>query len=144
MISHREQRMKELRRGVAQRHSSAGKVVQTFVRYRTPIGTPESTGDPNYPITAALWRSINFSASHGHVDIGTNRRYGPYVHNGTYDYNRGPGLWTEAEAREFDSLTDTGDGPGVGRKGMRPRAFLVNGLLESRSALYPIYHKPIN
>ncbi len=135
--------MKELRDGMKTRNALAGKVVQTAVRFRTPIGTPASTGNPNYPVTAALWRSIEVDAHEDHVDIGTNKAYSMYVHNGTYDYSRGRGPWTEAEAKEFDSLTDTGDGPGVGRKGMKPRAYLVNGLLEARPSLKPILGRPI-
>lgn len=93
----------------------------------------------------ALWRSIEVGpADKGYVDIGTNKHYGPYVHQGTYDYAHGYGGWTEAEAREFDSLTDTGDGRGVGLKGMKARPFLVNGLLNARPAIRVIWEVPIN
>jgi hypothetical protein len=142
--SYRRERTKELRGDLKKKHVAAGKVVQAAVRFKTPIGTPESTGNPNYKVTAALWRSIEYDPHDDYVDIKTAKSYAAFVHNGTYSYNRGRGPWTEAEAREFDSLRDTGDGPGVGQKGMRPRAFLVNGLLESRPALQAIYRKPMN
>lgn len=136
--------MGELRDDIKRKHALAGKVVQEQVRKVTPVGTPQSTGRPNYPVTHALQNSIEYEPSDEHVDIGTDKSYGPYVMFGTYDYNRGREPFTEAEAREYNSLTDTGDGPGVGRRGMRPRAFLVNGLLNSRPLLIAIYGKPIN
>lgn len=144
MKSHRVQRMRELSEGVKERNEEAGKSVQKSVRFNTPIGTPASTGKPNYPVTAALWRSIDYTVLGDQgVVIGTDKDYGIYVHQGTYDYNRGRGEFTEAEAREFDSLTDTGDGTGVGVKGMKARAFLVNGLLNDRPNLMRIYSREI-
>lgn len=144
MRSYRRERMGELRGDFKKKHALAGKAVLPFIRARTPIGTPASTGDPNYPVTAALNRSIDYEVEEHGVAWGTNKPYGPYVHQGTYDYAHGYRGWTEGEAREFDSLTDTGDGPGVGRKGMRARPFLVNGLLNGRPVLIAIYGKPIN
>ena len=144
-VSHRRERMGELRRDLSRKHEAAGKLVVFFVRAKTPIGTPASTGDPNYPVTAALWRSIDSHASDDHVDVGTNKKYGAYVHQGTYDYAHGYRGWTEGEAREFNSLTDTRDTPrGTPPKGMKPRPFLVNGLLDAREMLIPLYAKPIN
>jgi hypothetical protein len=102
-----------------------------------------------------LWRSIDSAADENHVKIGVEAyvesvqegnegtRYAPYVHQGTRDYAHGYGGWTEGEARAFDSLTDTGDGLG-GRRGMRARPFLVNGLLDAKPLLYAIYNRPIN
>jgi hypothetical protein len=136
--------MSELENGMRARHEAAGKfVVERFIRPKTPVGTPESTGDPNYKVTYALRRSIEYRATSDSVIMGTNKSYGPYVSQGTYDYAHGYRGWTEAEAREFDSLTDTGDGPGRGRKGMRARPYLVNGLLDARAFLKPIYNRPI-
>jgi hypothetical protein len=93
----------------------------------------------------ALWHSVEVGAVVGdHVDVGSSKYYAPYVSQGTYDYAMGYGPWTEADAREFDSLTDTGDGPGVGLKGMKARPFLVNGLLDARRAIRIIWEDPIN
>jgi hypothetical protein len=142
--SYRKERMRELSDGMKERHDAAGKLIQKQVRRMTPIGTPESTGDPNYQITLALWKSIEYHPEVDSVKVGTNKYYGPYVHQGTYDYAHGYRGWTEAEAREFNSITDTGDGPGQGRKGMQARPFLVNGLLNARPFLYAIYNRPIN
>lgn len=143
MRSYRRERMRELRDGIKDRNEQAKDAVIKSVRFRTPIGTPASTGDPHYQVTAALWRSIDGHADEDGVVVGTNKKYGIYVHQGTYDYAHGYGGWSEAEAAEFDSLTDTGDGPGRGLKGMKPRPYLVNGLLGARPQLSIIYHTPI-
>lgn len=142
--SYRKERMRELRDGMEERHASAGKLIVTFVKKKTPVGTPESTGDPNYEITFNLRNSIEPDSGEDYTDVGTDVKYGPYVHQGTYDYAHGYGGWTEGEARAFDSLTDTGDGPGIGRKGMQARPFLVNGLLDSRPLLKAVMSRPIN
>lgn len=152
MRSYRHERMAELRKDFRVKHVLAGKAVVPFVKAKTPIGTPESTGDPDYEITRRLWKSIDSEPAEDHVDIGVKAgevenkkgtRYAPFVHQGTHDYAHGYGGWEEDEARAFDSLRDTGDGPGPLR-GMRARPFLVNGLLDARPALIAIYGKPIN
>jgi len=136
--------MDELSDGMAARHRAAGELIAGFIKSKTPVGTPASTGDPDYKITFHLRNSIDSDPHEDHVDIGTDVKYGIYVHQGTYDYAHGYGGWTEMEARAFDSLTDTGDGPGVGRKGMQARPYLVNGLLDTRPFLRGIYGRPIN
>lgn len=141
MKSYRKERIQQLRDDMRKKHVAAGKVVLPFIRVHTPIATPVTA--PGDPHPMALWRSIKADAHADYVDFGTDKKYGIYVHQGTRDYAHGMGGWTEAEAREFDSLRDTGDREGPLR-GIKPRPFLVNGLLDSRSALWPVYSKPIN
>lgn len=131
MISHRKEIMARIRGEVVKRNAAAGFVVQGNARKRTPVGTPESTGIEGYR-GGRLAGSITNDPRPEGVIIGTNVRYGIYVHNGTYGY-RHEGEWTEAEMAELTSLADTG-GEGGSTKGMAPRPFLVEGLLDSRPA----------
>lgn len=140
MKSYKRQRMRELSEGVEARNRIAGAVVVKQVQAITPVGTPESTGDPDYVVTHALQNSIQASdISDAGVSIGTKKYYAPFVHNGTYDFNRGRGEFSEAEARELNSLFEHNAFERSGLKGARPRPFLVVGLLNSRPLLEPIY-----
>lgn len=145
MRSYRIQRMDELRDGIKARHALAGKmVVERFIKPKTPVGTPETTGDPNYPVTEHLRDSIESRASEDHVDMGTNVYYAPYVHQGTYDWAHGYGGWAEPNARKAADMFFHNRNDVTGVKGAMPRPFLVNGLLDSRPFLYPIYNKQIH
>ena len=149
MKSYRKQRIKELNEGMRHRHELAGRTVVRFVKMRTPVGRPETTGKPNYPVTHRLQNSIDHKAYNDHVDIGTRVPYAKYVHNGTGPHFRGRDEWSEREAEEFNAiyLIQYGDVPGKDRKpgfaGMKPRAYLVNGLLKARAPLRVIYSQPI-
>ena len=142
--SYRPQRSKELSDGVLGKMRASAVAAKAAIQAITPVGTPETTGDPNYVVTHALQRSIETGrATTDHVDIGTNKYYGPYVHQGTYDYAHGYRGWSEGEAREADSMFFHNDQRFSGRKGAMPRPFLVNGLLNARPALAAIWHSPI-
>jgi hypothetical protein len=143
MKSYRVERMEELTDGMKRRHALAGKFITVKVQKHTPIGTPQTTGDPNYPVTMALFRSIEWRATEDHVDIGTKKPYAPYVHQGTYDFAHGRQGWNEATAREAEAIFQHNRGDISGRKGAMPRPFLVNGLIDSRAFLHPIYNKQI-
>lgn len=145
MKSYRRERIRDLEDGMKARHGAAGKyVVERHIKPRTPVGTPESTGDPHYVVTHALQESIDYEPYTDHVDIGTNKPYAPYVHQGTYDFAHGHGGWTEAQAREAESIFKHNRFSETGDRGAMPRPFLVTGLLASRAFLYPIYNRSIN
>lgn len=132
MRSYRRERMKELRDGMHRRHAAAGRVVVGYVKSKTPVDA------------GILRASISSDSHEDHVDIGTNLKYAPYVHQGTYDYKHGYRGWGEAEAREAEAFffhNSVGDNR---PRGALPRPFLVNGLLEARPFLYAIYNKSIN
>jgi hypothetical protein len=145
MRSYRRERMGELRDGMKARHEAAGMlVVERFIKPRTPIGTPETTGIEDYPVTYHLRDSISSRATEDHVDMGTNVEYAPYVHQGTYDFAHGYGGWDEASAAAAEGVFFHNRHQVTGRKGAMPRPFLVNGLVASKPFLYPIYSRPIN
>lgn len=144
MKSYKKKRMAELSEGVEGKNRLAGAVVVRQVQAITPVGTPASTGDPDYVVTHGLQNSIQASdVSDEGVTIGTKKSYAPFVHNGTYDFNRGRGEFSEAEARELNSLFEHNAFEHSGIKGARPRPFLVVGLLNSRPLLEPIYRAQI-
>lgn len=115
------------------------------IQAKTPVGTPETTGDPDYTVTHALQRSIETrNVTTERADIGTNKYYGPYVHQGTYDYAHGYEGWGEAQAREADALFHYNRKEQTGLRGMMPRPFLVNGLLDAWPSIKGIWGKSIN
>lgn len=143
MKSYRKQRMAELRSDIAEKHKKAIPGGIALIRRWTPIGTPETTGDPNYVITHRLWNSIQGSSDATSTTWGTSGvKYAPYVHQGTLDYAHGYLGWTEAEAMEFESVFDTGDRAGP-MKGMKARPFLVRGLLDYRPGLIALFSTPV-
>lgn len=144
MKSYKKKRMAELSEGVEGKNRLAGSIVVRQTQAITPVGTPETTGDPDYVVTHGLQRSIKaFDVSEDGVSIGTDRSYAPFVHNGTYDFNRGRGEFSEPEARELNSLFEHNAFEHSGLKGARPRPFLVLGLLNSRPFLRIIYSAQI-
>lgn len=128
-----KQVMAGIRGEMSKRNKAAGIVIANAAKRHTPVGTPESTGIEGYR-GGRLRDSVGPKADADGVLVGTNVRYGPYVHNGTYDYKNEE--WTEAELAELDAIADE---VGDGKKGMPPRPFLVNGMVESGPALERIY-----
>lgn len=146
--SYKEMRKKELRDGMRKRHVLAGELVQRNVRLRTPVGTPETTAKPDYKITEALRQSIVYvvDTRGENVQIGTNKEYAKWVHNGTLQSHHRT-EWDETSAQEWYAIYQSQypdyKGPGHTGEGMKPRAFLVNGLLQSRPALRTTYGREI-
>jgi hypothetical protein len=158
LVSYRAMRVRELKDGLRARHRRGGALVERTAKLRTPIGSPATTGKPNYPVTHHLQNSIK-SVPHPNgeeVSIGTNVPYARYVHNGTGPHFRGSNEnWTEGEAQAYwaiylaqypgyegpHSPPDPNDDAPF--RGMMPRGFLVNGLLKSRPGLKAIYGQPI-
>ncbi len=102
----------------------------------TPVGTPESTGIPNYR-GGRLRSNVTHDSDETGFVVGTNVHYGPYVHNGTYDYR-------QDEMERLDSLPAAvaavaAAESATGDKGMKPRPFLVQGLVKSVPTLRRIY-----
>jgi phage gpG-like protein len=147
MKSYRTMRVEELKDDIRKKHKLAGMLVERSTKLRTPVGTPATTGKPHY-VSKGLQNSITHIASDDNVQIGTNKEYAKYVHNGTRKGFRGRDEWSEAEAAEWFAIylaqypgykgPNAGDGAG-----MKPRAFLVNGLLKSKQGLKAIYGKRI-
>lgn len=156
MKSYRKMRVRELKDGIRNRHKLAGELVERSTKLRTPVGTPATTGKPNY-VSQGLRESIRhrvLTTGDG-VEIGTSKPYAKYVHNGTGPGFRGRDEWSEAEAAEWFAIylaqypgytgphspPDPNDDSPF--RGMKPRAFLVNGLLKSKQGLKGIYGKSI-
>ncbi len=142
MKSYRKRVMAGFRDEMKKRHDAFGYVAEGFAKQHCPVGTPESTGIEGY-VGGRLRADIGHDADEDGVIIGTNVRYGPYVHNGTYDYKNEE--WSEAELAELDSIrTNVGTDDEVdGKRGMPPRPFLVQGLFDAKPLAKGIYGREI-
>src|SRR5215216_2848250 len=127
LTSYRRERIGDLKRDIYMKHAAAGRLVVKNVRDIVPVDA------------GILRASISSDSTENRVHIGTNLEYAPYVHQGTYDYKHGYGGWSEAAAREADTVFFHNALEETGRRGAMPRPFLVNGLLNSREALKTLY-----
>ncbi len=134
--------MAEFRDEMKKRHDRFGYVAEGFAKRHCPVGTAESTGIEGY-IGGRLRADIGHNADEDGVVIGTNVRYGEYVHNGTYDYKNED--WSEAELAELDSIRSNvgADDEADGKKGMPPRPFLVQGLVDAKPLSKGIYGREV-
>lgn len=128
MRSNRSEVMEELRRILRRKNKAAAIAVQNEAKRLAPVGTPESTGIEGYR-GGRLRDSITHDSDEDGLVVGTNLYYAPYVHNGTYDH----------KIAAFDQATGQPIGGGEGDKGMKPRPFLVDGLMNSAEELRRIY-----
>lgn len=156
MKSYRKMRVRELKDGIRNRHELAGELVERSAKLYTPIGTPATTGKPNY-VSKGLRESITHRAltTGDGVEIGTPVPYAKYVHNGTGPGFRGREEWTEEEGARWYAIylaqypgytgphTPSDPNNKEPFRGMLPRAFLVNGLFKAKRGLKTIYGKKI-
>jgi hypothetical protein len=148
MKSYRTMRVEELKDDIRKKHKLAGMLVERSAKLRTPVGTPATTGKPHY-VSHGLRESIfHIPVGDDEVQIGTQKEYAKYVHNGTRKGFRGRDEWSPEEGDEFFAIylaqypgykgPNAGDGAG-----MKPRAFLANGLFKAYPGLRGIYGKRI-
>ncbi len=128
--------MAEIDRQLRVRNEAAAIVAEGEAKKITPVGTPESTGIPNYR-GGRLRSNVTHDSDETGFVVGVNVFYGKFVHNGTYDFR-------QDEMERLDSLpaavaaVAAAEGA-TGDKGMRPRPFLVEGIVNASGEMRRIY-----
>jgi phage gpG-like protein len=127
--------MAELNGGLRRKNAQAKELIQASCR----SVCPEELG--------SLKRSIDGHSDASTVIVGTNKWYGGFVHNGTYDF-RHSGPWTEGESAEILAWQTAqrrrgGSTQVTPPKGLMPRPFMVYGMVLAKPGLIKIYGAPI-
>lgn len=73
---------KEIRAATRRALETIGLLAEGYAQDKCPVGTPESTGIPNY-VGGTLRDSITHEVDGDSVYVGTNVYYAPYVELGT-------------------------------------------------------------
>lgn len=70
---------------------SVGLTAERYAKVACPVGTPESTGKPNY-VGGTLRNSLSHTHDKNTAYVGTNVEYAPYVEMGTKKMSAKPYL----------------------------------------------------
>ncbi len=134
--SRRREVKAEIDRQLKLKNKAAAIVVQNEVKRVTPVGTAESTGIEGY-VGGRLRDSIDHDSSEAGFVVGTDLNYGGYVHNGTYDFKQEQFVRLDSiqAGREAVAAAESA----TGEKGMRPRPYLAEGLINAVLQLRRIY-----
>lgn len=130
----------EIERKLAQKNEAAAIIAEGGAKARAPVGTPESTGIPNYR-GGRLRSSITHDSDALGFIVGVNLDYAAPVHNGTYsmnmdefyaadavDFSAAQAIVAQAKARQASE-----------GKGMAPRPFFIEGILDKRREIEAVY-----
>lgn len=79
----REEFLSKVDEGIAEFLYKVGAAAEKYAKDKCPVGTPESTGIPNY-VGGTLKGSITHSEDKRSTIIGSDVEYCPYVECGTY------------------------------------------------------------
>lgn len=130
----------EMERLLAIKNEAAAIVAEGGAKARAPVGTPESTGIPNYR-GGRLRSTITHDSDASGFIVGVNLDYAAPVHNGTYSMNMDD--FYAADALDFASaqsiVAEARSRQSSEGKGMAPRPFLVEGFLDKRTEIEAVY-----